>query len=220
MNIVIIGGRKKAEFLLKSLLDKKHTVSIINKDYEYCNKLSEKYECSIIHGDGGKRYILEEASIQSADVVIAMTSKDATNLTICQLSKKVYNIRKSFATVANPKNVDVFKNLGIDGAISATYVVSDIIEQMATINDMHKFIPIENGKVNMLEVVVNEKSPLCNKYIKDINLPIKSIIACIIRDLNSIIPNGDTKINKDDKLIILCDVTVQNDMIRTLDIRG
>ena len=48
----------------------------------------------------------------------------------------------------------------------------------------------------------------------------KSIIACIIRDLNSIIPNGDTKINKDDKLIILCDVTVQNDMIRTLDIRG
>ncbi len=134
--------------------------------------------------------------------------------------KKVYNIRKSFATVANPKNVDVFKNLGIDGAISATYVVSDIIEQMATINDMHKFIPIENGKVNMLEVVVNEKSPLCNKYIKDINLPMKSIIACIIRDLNSIIPNGDTKINKDDKLIILCDVTVQNDMIRTLDIRG
>lgn len=168
----------------------------------------------------GKRYILEEAGIQSADVVIAMTSKDATNLAICQLSKKVYNIRKSFATVANPKNVDVFKNLGIDGAISATYVVSDIIEQMATINDMHKFIPIENGKVNMLEVVVNEKSPLCNKYIKDINLPMKSIIACIIRDLNSIIPNGDTKINKDDKLIILCDVTVQNDMIRTLDIRG
>ncbi len=167
-----------------------------------------------------KRYILEEAGIQSADVVIAMTSKDATNLAICQLSKKVYNIRKSFATVANPKNVDVFKNLGIDGAISATYVVSDIIEQMATINDMHKFIPIENGKVNMLEVVVNEKSPLCNKYIKDINLPMKSIIACIIRDLNSIIPNGDTKINKDDKLIILCDVTVQNDMIRTLDIRG
>lgn len=220
MNIVIIGGRKKAEFLLKSLLDKKHTVSIINKDYEYCNKLSEKYEYSIIHGDGGKRYILEEAGIQSADVVIAMTSKDATNLAICQLSKKVYNIRKSFATVSNPKNVDVFKNLGIDGAISATYVVSDIIEQMATINDMHKFIPIENGKVNMLEVVVDEKSPLCNKYIKDINLPIKSIIACIIRDLNSIIPNGDTKINKDDKLIILCDVTVQNDMIRTLDIRG
>ncbi|MBC5997424.1 TrkA family potassium uptake protein [Romboutsia ilealis] len=220
MNIIIIGGRKKAEFLLKSLLDKKYTTSIINKDYEYCNELSEKYECSIIHGDGGKRYILEDAGIQHADVVIAMTSKDATNLVICQLAKKIYNVKKSFATVTNPKNVDVFKNLGIDGAISATYIVSDIIEQMATINDIYKFMPIENGKVNILEVIVNEESSLCNKYIKDINLPTKSIIGCIIRGLNSIIPNGNTKINSDDKLIILYDVTVHNDMIRELNIRG
>ena len=91
---------------------------------------------------------------------------------------------------------------------------------MATINDIYKFMPIENGKVNILEVIVNEESSLCNKYIKDINLPTKSIIGCIIRGLNSIIPNGNTKINSDDKLIILYDVTVHNDMIRELNIRG
>lgn len=213
MNILIVGGRKKAEFLLKSLLNKNHKVTFVNKDYKYCKELSEIYECSIICGDGCKNYILEEAGAKNADIIIAMTSKDSSNLAICQLAKKIYNIDKTFATVTNPKNVEVFKALGINGAISATYIVSDVIEQMATINDIYEFVPIENGQIRLLDIIVKENSNLCGKYIKDLNLSDKSIIGCIIRGNNSIIPNGNTQIMVNDKLIILCDVNVQREVL-------
>ncbi|SCH98357.1 Trk system potassium uptake protein trkA [uncultured Clostridium sp.] len=216
MKIVIVGGRKKTEFLLKSLLNKKHKVSVVNKDYEYCKFLSENYNCDVICGDGSKSYILEESGIKSCDVLIAITSKDASNLTICKLAKNIYNVKKVFSVVSNPQNVEVFKLLGVNDVISATYIVSDIIEQMAMVDDIYNFIPINNSKINILEIGVKDSYNICNKYIREINLPQKSIIGCIIRGSNSIIPNGSTKIIPYDKLIILCDENIQDDVIKNV----
>lgn len=213
MKILIIGGRKKSDFLIKSLLEKKHNVTVINYDYDFCKELSRKYEAPVICGDGTKTYILEDANINDTDVVIAMTPKDADNLVICQLSKKVYGIKKAFATVSNPKNVEVFRNLGIDIAISSTYVVSDMIEQMATIDEIYDMMPIEGGKVSIMEIIVNENYTACEKLIKDVEFEDEAIIGCIVRGSTSIIPKGNTKILKNDKLIIMSPPSVQKKVV-------
>ncbi|WP_042277129.1 potassium channel family protein [[Clostridium] dakarense] len=213
MNILIVGGRNTSEFILKSLISKKHKVAIINTDYEYCKKLSRKYDALVICGDGTKPYMLEEANIYTVDIVIALTQKDSDNLAICQLAKNVYRIKKVFATVTNPKNVEVFKSLGIDAAISSTYIVADMIEQMATVDEIHRFIPIEDGKVSIMEIVIKENYNVCGKLIKDIGFSKEAIIGCIIRGSNSIIPKGNTKIFLDDKLIVLSSPNAQKNII-------
>lgn len=214
MNILLIGGWKKADFLLKSLLLKKHKVTVIHDDYEYCKILAHTHNAPIICGDGSKPYILEEANIKSVDMVIAMTPRDADNLVICQLAKKVYGVKRTFATVGNPKNVDVFKKLGVDTVISATYVVAGIIEQIATVEEISNCIPLEGGKIVVMEVIVKENYPVCNKSLMHIKFPEKAIIGCIIRGVTSIIPKGKTKILEGDKLIILSPPDVQRDVIK------
>jgi len=216
MNILIVGGRKKADFLLKSLVTKNHNVTLIHDDYEYCKVLSRKYNAKVICGDASKNYILEEANIFDTDILITMAPKDADNLVICQLAKKIYRVKKVLTTVNNPRNVDVFKRLGIDNAVSATHVVSDMIEQMATVNDIYALLPIENGQVSIMEIVVKDSYPVCNKLIKNIKFSDNAIIGCIIRGANSIIPKGKTKILQGDKLLIISYSQEQENVIRMI----
>jgi len=111
MNIVMVGGRKKIDFLAKSLLAKKHNVTLIHDNENYCKYLSRTHDAPVICGDGSKSYILEDANIHGADIVIALTPKDADNLVICQLVKKVYGVKRVFATVSTPKTWRCSKNL-------------------------------------------------------------------------------------------------------------
>ena len=94
MKIVVAGGRNKADFLIGSLLEKQHEVIVINDEESYCAYLSEKYNIPIITGNPCKRYILEEADIEDADILIALRPSDADNLTICQYAKKSFHVKK------------------------------------------------------------------------------------------------------------------------------
>lgn len=216
MNIVMVGGRKKVDFLANSLLSKGHHITIIHDDENYCKFLSRTHDAPVIYGDGSKPYILEDANIEGTDIVIALTPKDADNLVICQLAKKVYGVKRAFATVSNPKNVEVFKTLGINTVISATYIVAGIIEQMAAINEIIDYMPLEQGKIVMLEMIVRDNYPICGKSLGEIDFPEQAIIGCIIRGVNSIIPKGKTKIQADDKLIILSPPQIEREVIKLI----
>lgn len=220
MKIVIVGGWKKVDFLAKSLLSKGHEVTMIHDDEGYCKVLSRNHNAAVISGDGSMPHILEDANIEQADIVIALTPVDADNLVICQLAKKVYGVKKAFATVGNPKNVEVFKKLGINSVISSTHIVSGIIEQMSSFNEILSAIPIEEGKIVILELEVKENYDVCGKTIAKLGISENAIIGCILRKTGTIIPNGKTKIQQDDKLIILSPPHIQNDLIQLLIGRG
>lgn len=203
MKIIIVGGGKKVDFLANSLLSKGHDLTIINQNTCDCKYLSRTHKAKIVCGDGSKPYILEDAEAAGSDLMLALTPQDADNLVICQLAKKAYNIKRAFAAVNNPENVEVFKKLGINTVVSATYILSGIIEQMASVNELANYLPLENGKVQLLEIPVKKEYGIGGKQIADIGFPDDAIIGCIIRGGNVIIPKGRTEIRADDKLIIL-----------------
>lgn len=214
MNILIAGGWKKADFLLRSLSEKNHSVTLVHDDTLFCKKLSRKYDALIINGDPSKPYILEDADIEEVDMLIALTPEDEKNLVICQLSKKIYGVDRVFSIVSNPKNVEIFKELGIDMVISATHVITNVIEQIITIDEISQIAPIEEGKIAIMEISINEKSPACNKTLMDINLSEGATIGCIIRGSSTIIPKGNTKVLENDKLIILVLLDYRDIIIR------
>lgn len=207
MNIVIVGGMKKAEFLLRSLLLKRHRVKVIHDDLEYCKWISRTYDVFVLCGDGSKHYILEEANINNYDLIIAMTPQDEDNLVICQLAKKLFGIRKTFATVSNPQNVEIFKSLGIDNVISSAYLVSGIIEEMALKNDLSTSIKMEASGIGIFEVTILKTFPICDQPIHTIPLPDKTLIAYIIRGNHYIVPTGKTQILSGDRVIFICPKT-------------
>lgn len=215
LNIVITGGKTKADFLIASFLKKKHNLVVINEDAKYCEYLASNHGIPIVHGIAYKRDTLNGANIHNFDVLIALSYSDSDNLAICQLAKKVYNIEKTVCIVSNPNNVNFFKQLGVNTVISATYLVSNMIEQASTVENLISSLALENSKIILTDIIVNSNYPVCNKKLIDIKFPNGIIISCILRNDDMIVPNGTTIILPGDKLLIISSPSNQQ---RAIDI--
>lgn len=203
MNVVIVGRGKKLDFLIEALLKKKNKITIINDVESECKEIARRHDVQTVHGDGSKPFILADAGIGDAHLIIALTLADANNLVICQLAKKMFGVKRAFATVNNPKNVDIFHKLGVDTAVSATRFMAEMIEQMASVSEIVNYLPMENGAIQLMELMIKTGHPGCDKQLLHLSFPKNAIIGAIMRKNTAIIPNGNTQIEAGDKLIIL-----------------
>ena len=218
MNIIIVGGGQAVHFLTKSFVSKGFSVTIINNNKDYCRKLAKKHNATVVFGDGTKPYVLEDAGAAYSKLVISLTKSSAANLVICQIAKKIFKVEKTFAIVDDPKNIEIFRLLGVDTVISTAEIISSLIEQKVLIDDITNLIPIEEGKVAMMELEVKDEYPVANKLLNEIDIPNDAVVGCIIRNGNPVIPRGNTYVVPNDRLIILSLPSVQSKTI--LSIKG
>lgn len=216
MKIVIAGGKSKADYLIRLLNGKGHQLVVINDDLEFCNYLTQAHQIPVIHGDPCKLYVMDEADIDGSDVIIALKPSDADNLAICQTAKRIYHLKKTVAVVGNPKSVDIFKKLGVNTAISATYMVAGFIEQMSVVENMVNCLPLDQGNVVMNELMIGKSSPVAGKKLCELDLGDGAIICCIIRGTQIIVPKGQTDIQVNDKILALSTPDIQNEVIRRI----
>ncbi|MDD5292641.1 MAG: NAD-binding protein, partial [Candidatus Omnitrophica bacterium] len=130
MYIIIVGGGKVGHSLAKHLSQDKHTIVLIDKDREACKMLAQELNnVVVVCGDGCEPMVLEEAKIDRADVVAAVTGGDEDNLVICQIAKEKFKVRRTVARVNDPNNEHTFSELGVDIPIDATSIIAKIIEE-------------------------------------------------------------------------------------------
>lgn len=202
-NVLLVGGRSKAKSLAQSLLQKGYRVTVINKDLSDCEKLAENEKLTVIHGDGTKPYVLEDAGAGNMELAIALTQRDEDNLVICELCKKKFGVSKTLSLLSDPQKTDFFYKMGVDSVVCAISAVTSIIEQQAFMEEMAKAIPIGEGRVQLLEVPITETDPAAQKQVWEINLPKEVIIGCILRRDQTLIPRGDTRILAGDILVLI-----------------
>lgn len=202
-NVLLVGGRSKAKTLAQSLMKKGYRVTVINKELSDCERLAEIEKLTVIHGDGTKPYVLEDADAGSMELVIALTPRDEDNLVICELCKKKFRVSKTLSLLSDPQKTDFFYKMGVDSVVCAISAVTSIIEQQAFMEEMAKAIPIGEGRVQLLEVPITETDPAAQKQVWEINLPKEVIIGCILRRDRTLIPRGDTRILAGDILVLI-----------------
>lgn len=201
--VLLIGSFTKARSLADSLIKKGYHVTAINNNYQDCLILAEIDSLTVIHGDGTKSFILDEANAQNADIAIALSQRDADNLVICELCKIKYSVKKTVAIANDPKKTEFFHRMGIDSVVCATNAIASIIEQQAIMEEMATLIPIGEGLINIVEVPIPQTSPVEGKKLWEINLPKEVIVGCILRHEHNMIPRGDTRILAGDVLVLI-----------------
>ena len=202
-NVLLVGGRSKAKALAQSLLKKGYQVTVINRELSDCEKIAENEKLAVIHGDGTKPYVLEDAGAGHMEIVIALTPRDEDNLVICELCKKKFHVPKTLSLLSDPQKTDFFYKMGVDSVVCAISAVTGIIEQQAFMDEMAKAIPIGEGRVQLLEVPISETDPAAQKQVWELNLPKEVIIGCILRRDQTLIPRGDTRILGGDILVLI-----------------
>jgi len=220
MKIAIAGGRTEADFLIGSLVKKKHAVVAINEDREWCEHMAETHQTPIICGDPCKEYVLRDARIAGFDVIIALMPEDYDNLGICQMARQLFGVKKAVCTVSNPQNVAIFGKLGINNVISAAYLISTIIEQASTFENLVQALSLEEGRVSIVEVLIEEKFACIGKTLSELDFPLNSIVACVIRNTDMLVPNGQTSLRLNDKLLIVASPESQNSAIAALNTKA
>ena len=134
------------------------------------------------------------------------------------MAKRLFAVKKTVCTVRNPKNVEVFELLGVDRAISSTYMLAHYIEQASVVEDLVRVMPLENQKVLINEIKVKSDCPSVDKKIEEMQLPSSTIISCIVRETEVIVPNGQSKIMAGDRLVVM--TTPQSQKEALMEILG
>ena len=203
MYIVIVGAGKVGYFLAKRLCLSKNTVSVIEKDRALCEQVAKDMEALVINGDGCDPHILEEAGIERADVLAAVTGDDEDNLIICQLAKEKFKVQRTVGRVNNPGDEHTFAELGIDVPVDSTKIIAKVIEEEVSFADFVNLMSFKRGKLAIVRVDLPADSPIINKVVKDIKLPADSVLVSIVRGEEVIVPKGDTLLMPGDDVIAL-----------------
>jgi len=203
MYILIVGAGKVGYFLAKRLIVSGHTIAIIEKDRGVCEEVSKQLEVLVINGDGCDPRILEEAGIEHADVVAAVTGDDEDNLIVCQLTKEKFKVQRTVARVNNPDNERTFSELGVDVPVDSTKIIAKIIEEEASFSDFVNLMSFKRGKLAIVRLDLPEDSPVIEKEVKDIGLPEDSVLVSIVRGEEVIVPKGNTVLKPGDDIIAL-----------------
>lgn len=128
MYVIVIGGGKVGYYLARDLVDRGEEVTLVEKDGSRAEWLEGQLGSIVMRGDGDEMGFLATTGIERADAVLAVTGDDEDNLVALQLAKKRFNVPRTVARVNNPANVDIFKALGVDEAVSATEVLLGALE--------------------------------------------------------------------------------------------
>ena len=218
MRAIIVGGGKVGYYLAKTLLERNYDVSVIEIDKAVSQYFANTLDVAVVRGDGSTRRALAAAGADRCDSIIAVTGEDEVNLIICQMAKRIFNVKKTIAKVNNPKNVETIRLLGVDIAISSTDNIIRQMEREVDNSRIKELMPI-NSKTAVFEVILPEKYVYSGRIIADIKIPDGCNIISITRGEELLIPRGGTKLMSNDKLLIVSSLSAANEVRRTLKIK-
>lgn len=210
MNIVIAGAGDMGYHLAEQLSFENKDITLIDQDKDVLDNAAAHLDVLSVLGDATSLEILKNANVKNANMFMAVTTSEKTNIIAANLAKQL-GAKRVIARVRNheylmPEHEQFFQNLGIDNLISPTMLCSGEISRMmknSTFTDVFEF---EGGKLNVVGITLDQSCGLVNKYIADMreNPLFEDIkIIAIVRDQLTIIPRGNTLIRNNDHVFFI-----------------
>ena len=123
------------------------------------------------------------------------------------------NAKRCIATVINPKNVEIFRELGIDTAVSSAYLLGERIKSLTSVENMVNSLSMENEHIFIDEIRISSDLEVAGKTLAEINISDLGSVASIVRNEKALIPNGQMRIESGDKVLIVTTAENRNKAI-------
>jgi trk system potassium uptake protein TrkA len=212
MYVIIAGAGKVGWNLARELIAKDREVTLIECDHRRYRIIEEELEHAAQYGDATELWVLERAGIQRADLVIAVTGDDEDNILICQVAKEKYGCERIVARVNNPRNLDHFKLLGVQPAVSATDLILRLIEHEVPEYGLVQLLALEEEHLEIIELEVGRGSSAAGQRVRDVVLPDGSLIISVLRDGTGFVPKADSVIEAGDQVLLILDPGLEGDI--------
>lgn len=198
-NVTIFGGGTIGEYIAKILERGKFSLTLVDSNVDRCRVLSENLErTKIFCGDAMDLEFLSEIEVGRSDVVIATTESDEKNLMISLLCKSI-GAKKAIAKVEKGDYIKIFETVGVDYAISPRRVTFLEVMKHLGLIDIRDVAEIRH-RIAIVDFIAKKVDDVS---LSELKMPKCAIVGGIIRDGEFIIPRGDTKIKRGDRVIVL-----------------
>jgi trk system potassium uptake protein TrkA len=202
MYIIVIGGGKVGYYLARTLLDQGHEILVLEKDPARTEFICNELGSVCVRGDGCEVATLTEAGTGRADMFIAVTGDDEDNLIACQVAKHKFNVPRTVARINNPKNRAIFKELGIDVAVSSTNIILESIEEEVPTHSVTHLLDLRERGLEIVELKIPADAKTVGKEIREIKLPPESRLFLIIPQQGKPqVPTASTVLQAEDQII-------------------
>ena len=217
-DVVILGGSRIATYLSWELAKSDMRVSIIERDLEKCEHLSEILPGAlIIHGDGTDHELLVSENIFSTDAFVSLTDRDEDNL-LMALNAIHAGVPIVTAKMTHPNYIGLSKDVGLDSIISpkdltanmiSSYVRSLSNSEGSVVERLYKLL---GNRMEAVEFTATANTRFLNTTLADLELKKGLLIAAIVRGDEAIIPNGNDMILANDRVIVVARTLFLNDL--------
>ena len=215
MYVVIAGAGKVGWNLARELIEKDHEVTLIESDRRRFLVVEQELEHAVQYGDSTELWVLERAGIARSDMAIAVTGDDEDNIMICQLAKEKYLCERIIARVNNPRNLQHFKLLGIQPAVSATDLILRLIEHEVPKYGMVHLLDLAEDHLEIIELEVGVEAPAAGQSVRDISLPKGALIISVLRSDGGFVPTPETVVEAGDEVLVVLDPGLESDITAT-----
>ena len=198
MKIIIAGAGEVGTHLSKLLAKEKQDIILMDPDEEKLN-FANNFEIMAVEGNPTSLKDLQDAGVQDAEMFIAVTPEESTNVTACMLATNLGAV-KTFARINNyeyllPKNEEFFKKLGVDSMIYPEMLAAQEIVSALKKPWTRQWWELSNGALILIGVKIRENAPIVNKYLYEISKEDKDYhVVAIKRGTKTIIPRGNDQL--------------------------
>jgi len=229
MKILIIGAGQIGSSIAATLAREDDDVTVVDEINDLLLKLQDQYDIRTVHGRGSHPDVLERAGASDADMVLAVTNNDETNIIACQICQNLYKTPTKIARIRNnaylsqPELFNTPESTIIDMLISPEEIVTDYIKRLINHPNALQVLDFAEGKVQLVAVKAFHGGPLVGNPLSELRQHIpktQTRVAAIFRNGNPIIPHADTVIEADDEVFFLAaskDILLVMGELRRLD---
>ncbi|MDL5362718.1 Trk system potassium transporter TrkA [Halalkalicoccus sp. NIPERK01] len=205
MQILIIGAGDVGSNVARDLSES-HDLTIIDRDAERVGELTAHLDATGVVDDGRSLTALREAGLERADVVIASTDNDATNVMVCNAAERVGDPH----TIARVKDVGLFRawqssesGFGVDTMLDIDLLAARALVRTITLPGARDVGMFADGQAEVAEFRVGEDTPVTNRTVAEADSYPSLTFAAIVRGDDVLIPDGETVIEPGDDLVVI-----------------
>jgi trk system potassium uptake protein TrkA len=212
VRVAIAGAGAVGRSIAIELIENHHQVMLIERELSHIDPESVE-AAEWVHADACELASLEEAGLETCDVVIAATGDDKVNLVVSLLAKTEFAVRRVVARVNDPTNEWLFgQNWGVDVAVSTPRLLAALVEEAVAVGDLVRLMTFRQGQANLVEVTLPEDTPLAGQSVGTLKLPPDSALVVVLRGGRVIVPQADDALEAGDELLFVATMAVEEDI--------
>lgn len=224
MKIIILGAGQVGSSVLASLASEANDIVVVDTQQSLLKGLQDRFDIGTVQGNAAHPTVLQRAGAEDAEMLIAVTSDDETNMLACHIADILFKIPRKIARV---RAIEYFsfpglftpETIPIDVVISPEQIITQFIERLLEYPGATQVLDFAEGRVRLASVRALEGGPLVGHEIRELNQHIPSAharIAAIFRKNQPIIPNGRTVIEDGDEVFFVASTEEIKDVMSEL----